>query len=96
MAVLITRKYDKDSIKNEIALVRTTFSEVYGSSRAGNSHANSQKWAKTEFVRDFMPVLIICKFDKKNKNDKKWSRYYPDNIFPTIYLRETKKQVILM
>ena len=70
MAVLITRKSDKDSIKNEITLVRTTFSEVDGSLRAGNSHTNSQKWAKMEFVRDFMPVLIICKFDKKKRKIK--------------------------
>ena len=30
MAVLITGKSDEDSIKNEIAVVLTTFSEVYG------------------------------------------------------------------
>ena len=33
-------------------------------SRAGNSHANTQKWAKIDFSRDFMPVLVICKFDE--------------------------------
>ena len=36
------------------------FSKVFG---VGNSHANSQNWIKIELVRDFMPVLGICKFD---------------------------------
>ena len=33
-------------------------------SRAGNSHANSQNWSKIKLVRDFMPILISCKFDE--------------------------------
>ena len=33
-------------------------------SMAGNSQASSQKSAKIELVRDFMPVLVSYKFDE--------------------------------
>ena len=39
-------------------------------SRAGNSHVNSQNWAKIKFVQDFMPVLFICKFDENQIKKK--------------------------
>ena len=75
MVFLITCKSDEEPIKNEITIIWTTFSLVYEALkggypksvrplRVGNSHANSQKWAKIEHLRDFMPVLIICKFDE--------------------------------
>ena len=32
-------------------------------SRAGNSEVNRQMWPEFELIRDFMPVLVICKFD---------------------------------
>ena len=33
-------------------------------SRARNSKMTGQIWPKFELVRDFMPVLVICKFDE--------------------------------
>ena len=48
MAVLITCKSDEDLIKNEIVFNWTTFSLVYGPSRAGNSHTNTPIRAKIE------------------------------------------------
>ena len=46
------------------------FSKSLWSSRAGNSPAKSQKWAKIEILRDFMPVRVICKFDEDSiKNE---------------------------
>ena len=59
----------------------------------GYSHANSQNWAKTELVPDFMPVLVNCKFDEDPI--KKRNHYHPDNIFPIICLWETKTPVTL-
>ena len=39
-------------------------------SRAGYFHANGQKWAKIETVRDFTPVLVICNFHEDSiKNE---------------------------
>ena len=64
MPALVICKSDEDSIKYKIAIVRTTFSEVYGPSWAGNSLANSRKWAKIDFIRNFMHVLVIRKFDE--------------------------------
>ena len=66
MADLITCKSDVDSIKNEIAIVQTTSNEVYGPSRAGNSHANSRTWAKIELAQDYtvkMPDRASITFD---------------------------------
>ena len=34
-----------------------------GCSRTSNSKANSQIWSRIELVRDFMPVLLTCKFE---------------------------------
>ena len=64
MAVLITCISDEDWIKTEIAIEWTTFSLVYGPSMVGNSYANSRNRANIEFVRDFIPFLVICKFDE--------------------------------
>ena len=67
MAVLATCKFDNDPIKNEDAIVSTTFSplQVYGKifrhSRASNSEANMSILPHIELVRDFMPVLVRSK-----------------------------------
>ena len=65
MAVLITCKFDEDTIENEVAIISTTFSESMGHSRAGNYHDNSPNRAKIELVQDFMSVPVICKFDEE-------------------------------
>ena len=65
MAVLITRKSDEYIIiKNEDAIISTTFSESKGHSRADNYHANSRNWGKIKLVQDCMSVPVICKFDE--------------------------------
>ena len=43
MAILKTCKSDEDSIKNEIAIVRTTIYHVYETLKGSYFHANSQK-----------------------------------------------------
>ena len=70
MSVLVTSKFDEDPIKNERASLRTPFShyKFMGNfcrcSRAPNSVGNGPIWAKSEHVRDFMPILVTCKFEK--------------------------------
>ena len=69
MAVLVTYKIDEDRIKSEVAIIQT-FSplQVYGKnfrhSWVSNSTVNSPIWPKIEIIRDFMAVLVTCKFDE--------------------------------
>ena len=70
IAVLITCKYDGNSIKNEIAIIQTTFLKSVGPSRVANSHANSRKWVQIKDVRDFLPFLVIYMFNEDSiKNE---------------------------
>ena len=43
---------------------REHFLKSMRTSRADNSHANNRNWVIIELGRDFMPVLVIFKFDK--------------------------------
>ena len=68
MPVLVTCKFDGDPIKRKVFHVHNTsiFSilsiwEKFRLSRASNSKANNPI-SKIKLVRDFMPVLLICKF----------------------------------
>ena len=73
MPVLVTSNFDDDSIKNEQASMETAFSHYKSMgnflkrSRAANSVVNGLIWPKFELVRDFMHVLVICKY-KKDRN----------------------------
>ena len=66
-AVRVICKFGDDWIKNEGAVISTTFStlkvyrEKFQHSRASNSKRNSPIWPEFEIVRDFMPVLLTCK-----------------------------------
>ena len=68
MAVLVTCKFEDDSIKSEGAIFRTTFSplkvfeKIFHLSRAIKSEVNSPIWP--ELIRDFMTVFITFKFDE--------------------------------
>ena len=70
MPVLVTSNYDDDSNKNEHASMETPFSHYksYGKflrcSRAANSVVSGPIWPKFELVRDFMHVLVTCKYKK--------------------------------
>ena len=72
MPVLITCKIVDDPIKTG-ANVSTTLSPlyVYGEnfrrSRARNFKANSPIWPEIGLIRDFMPVLVNCKFDEEKR-----------------------------
>ena len=70
MPVLITSNFDDDSIKNERASMETHFShyksmgKFFRRSRAANSVVSGPIWPKFELVRDFMHVLVTCKYKK--------------------------------
>ena len=75
MVVLVTCKIDEDWIKGEVAIVWTTLSPLslwgkFHRSRASNSKEDSPIWPEIELIRDFIVVLVTCKFEEhpiKNK-----------------------------
>ena len=76
MSVLVTSKFDEDPIKNKRASFETPFSHYKSMgnfSRAPNSVESGLIWPKFQLIRDFMPVLATCKFEKnlmKNNREK--------------------------
>ena len=68
--VLVTCKYEGDRIKNEVAIDRTFFpiislwELIFRHSRASNSKVNTPIWPTYKLCRDFMLVLVTCKFDE--------------------------------
>ena len=79
MPVLVTSNFDDDSIKNERASMETSFSHYksmwvfFRRSRAANSVVSGPIWPKFELVRDFLHVLVICKYkeDRIKSNREK-------------------------
>ena len=55
MPVLVASKFEEDLIDNE--------HHFFHHSRARNSKMIDQNWPLFELVRDFMPVLVACKFN---------------------------------
>ena len=53
--------------------------ENFRRSRAANSIVSGQIWPKFELVRDFMHVLVTCKYkkDRIKNNGKKWRHRFP-------------------
>ena len=78
MYVLVTNNFDDDSIKNERGSMETVFPhyksmEIFRRSMAANSVVSGPNWPKFELVRDFMHVLVTCKYTKyriKNNREK--------------------------
>ena len=72
MLVPVINNFDDDSIKDERASMETPFSHCkpmgfFRRSRAANIVVSI--WPKFELVRDFMHVLVTCKY-KKNRIKK--------------------------
>ena len=62
---LVTCQFYKDLIKKKLARLETRSNIGFPrNSRATNSNKNSLIWPELKLVREFMPVLIIRKFDK--------------------------------
>ena len=80
MPILVTSNFDNDSLKNERASMETAFSHY--KSRAANSIVSSPIWLKFKLIRDFMHVLITCKY--KKGSEQKQPRKGGDIVFPII------------
>ena len=82
MPVLVTSNFDDDdSIKNERASIETAFyGKFFRRSRAANSLVSGPIWPKFNLVRDFMHVLVTCKYKKdriKNNRDTVETSFSP-------------------
>ena len=86
MPVLVTSNFDDDSIKSERASMETAFfhyksiGNFFGRLRAANSVVSSPIWPKFELVREFMHVLVTCKYKKdriKNNREKSGTLFSP-------------------
>ena len=86
MPILVTSNFDDDSIKNERASMATPFSyyksygKFFGRSRAANSVVSGPIWPKFKCVRDFMHVLVTCKYKKdrlKSNREKVETTFSP-------------------
>ena len=66
MPVLVTSNFDDDSIKNEQASMATPFShsKSMGNVLDAQGQVSGPIWPKFELVRDFMHVLLTCKYKK--------------------------------
>ena len=59
-------------------------------SRASNSNINSLIWREFKLVQDFMPALVICKFDEDPmKTERAWmeTTFYPLKVFGKVFRR---------
>ena len=86
MLVLVTSNFDDVSIKNERASMETPFSHYnymgifFRRSSAANSVVSGPIWPKFELVRDFVHVLVTCKYKKdqiKNNREKVETSFSP-------------------
>ena len=75
--VLVTSNFDDDSIKSEWARMETSFSH-YKSMRTFLV-VSGPTWPKFELVRDFMHVLVTCKYKKDGSKttEKRWIHHFP-------------------
>ena len=69
MPVLATSNFDDDPMRNDRAGMETAFSHYksvgnFRRSMAAKSVVSGPIWPKFELVRDFMHVLITCKYKK--------------------------------
>ena len=79
---MVTSKFDEDLIKNERTSLEIPFShygKFFRCSRAPNSVWSGPIWPKLELIRDFMPVLVTCKFEKNliKTTEKRWRHHFP-------------------
>ena len=84
MSVLATSNFDDDLIKNEQASMETPFSHYKSMGKVldtqGNSVVSGPIWPKFELVRDFMHVLVTCKYEKdqiKSNREKLETSFSP-------------------
>ena len=102
ITVLIMCKFENDLIKNEVAIIRATFSPLYiyrknfHGSRANNSKVNRLIWHEIELIRGFMTVFVTCEIEEAPIKMKSLSsgRHFPHYIkVYWSYRQDTKGQV---
>ena len=64
MPVNLTCNFRKDPIKNKRYAPDKVKYGVFRHSSASNSVVNSLIWQEIKLLRDFMAVLVTCKFDE--------------------------------
>ena len=86
MPAVVISNFDDDSIENERASMEIAFSHYksmeffFRRSRAANSVVSGPIWPKCELVRDFMHVLVTCKYEKdriKSNREKVETSFSP-------------------
>ena len=85
MPILGNSNFDDASIKNEWASMETPFSHYksmgnFLNLKAANSIISGPIWSKFDFIRDFMYVLVTCKYKKdriKNNREKVETSFSP-------------------
>ena len=86
MPVLVTSNFDDDSMKNERTSMETVFSHYKSMGNFLDAQGqltplvSSPIWPKFEIVRDFMHVLVTCKYKKdriKNSREKVETSFSP-------------------
>ena len=85
MPVLVTSNFDDDSIKNEWTSMETAFSHYksmgnFLDAQGQLTVVSGPIWWKFELVRDFMHVLVTCKYKKdriKNNQEKVETSFFP-------------------
>ena len=60
------------------------YEKFFRRSRAANSVVSGPIWPKFELVRDFMHVLVTCKYRIVKESDQKQPRKGGDIVFPII------------
>ena len=76
--VIITCKYEKDSIKNNREKVATPFFQIITLSVA--MQTSDRIWPNFEHIQPFMHVLIACKYEKdqmKNSGENVMTSFSP-------------------
>ena len=68
MPVLVNCKFDENRNKTEGVSVETCFMLPFRHSRASNTEMNGPIQPAIELIRDFMPGLVINKFDEDRIN----------------------------
>ena len=83
MPILDTCKFEEVVIRTESAIPRTMSNMFFYHSRASNSKKTCTIWLKFKLVRDFIPVLIIRKFDPTSIENKQipWGNLCPPPYF---------------
>ena len=77
MPIVVINNFDDDSMKNERASMEKAFSHYksmgnyFRCSRAANTIVCGPIWPKFKLVRDFMHVLVTCKYKKDRIKKKK-------------------------